>query len=460
MHGDDVASAGVQMAVELAPMAADVMKGAAKLIVDIITAMKNAADNKKAELHGDMKMISSLRKGGEMNSVTMSKDDFELFKAANKENFKNDIAFVATPKGKDSAFVELHYLKSDSSAVTSIMDDIANNKLNQPEQAYKMTMLNKETAEAFQGYCVDNGIPINLYETEKGDIKCIYSASDEMKVKMAAEKISDIKNELQNTSIEVKKDDKGKLKFYISDIEQNKSISVKFGEKEKLQRVLREQFGYSKEKAIAAANILSGKLTDEQKRYYHSGTKLAEQLDRYEKNIRFDKESIVISDFTFSKIKLKDSPDTKLLITDKDNNYAVISENIKDRKSVEDILRNNLKIDGTEQINALLAKTEKIGYANPAQNISQGEYSISRLSRNGAEVSLGEHKVIIDISDRMTAKHTLVSEFGMSDKKADKIIDKAKKQSVTNSLVTKAKGAAEKMKPMIQNKSKKIGSRN
>lgn len=459
MHGDDVASAGVQMAVQLAPVAADAVKGTAKLIADIIMAIKHAIDNKKAELHGDMKMISNLRKGGEMNSITMTKDDFELFKQANKDKFNDDIAYVAISKGKDSEFVEMYYLKSDNVLVSGIVDEIANDKLKQPEQAYKMTMLDKETAEAFQEYCVDNSIPVNLLETKDGEIKCIYAASDEMKVKMAAEKISDIKNELQNTSIEIKNDSKGKPRFYISDTEQNKSISVKFGEKEKLQRVLREQFGYSKEKAIAAANILSGKLTDEQKRYYHSGTKLAEQLDRYEKNIRFEKESVVVSDFTFSKIKLKDSPDTKLLITDKDNNYAVISENIKDRKAVEDILRNNLKIDSTEQINALLAKTERIGYANPVENISQGEYNISRLSKNGAEVSLGERKVVIDISDRATAKNTLVGEFGMSDKKADKIIDKAKKQSVTNSLITKAKGAAEKVKPMIQNKSKKIGSR-
>lgn len=459
MHGDDVASAGVQMAVQVAPLAVDAAKGMVKLMMDIITALKHAADNKKAEVHGDMKMISNLKKGGEMNSITMTKDDFELFKQANTEKFKNDIAYVSIAKGKDSEFVDLYYLKSDNAAVKGIVGDIANDKLKQPEQAYKMTILDKAMAEAFQEYCANNGIPVNLLETAKGVIKCVFAASDEMKVKAATEKISDMKNELQNTSVDVKKDDKGKPKFYISDIEQNKSISVKFGEKEKLERVLCEQFGYSKEKAIIASNILSGKLTDEQKRYYHSGTKLAEQLDSYEKNIRFEKESILVSDFTFSKIKLKDSHDTKLLITDKDNNYAVISENIKDRKAVEDILRNNLKVDSTEQVNALLAKTEKIGYVNPAENISQGEYNISRLSKNGAEISLGERKVIIDISDRTTAKNTLVGEFGMSEKKADKIIDKAKKQSVTSSLVTKAKGAAEKVKPMIQNKSKKIGSR-
>ncbi len=459
MHGDDVASAGVQMATQLAPVAADAVKGTAKLIADIIMAIKHSIDKKGQELHGDMKMIHNLRKGGEMSSTILTQKDFEAFKQINKEKYKNDIAYVSIPKGKDSAFVEMYFLKSEAEAVKNIIENVRDNKLKQPEQAYKMTMLDKETAEAFQEYCADNGIPVNLLETEKGGIKCIYSASDEMKIKAASEKMSDIKNELQNTSIEVKKDDKGKLKFYISDIEQNKSISVKFGEKEKLERVLKEQFGYGKEKAIAAANILTGKLTDEQKRYYLSGTKLAEQVDRYEKNIRFDKESVVISDFTFSKIKLKNSPDTKLLITDKDGNYAVISENIKDRNAVEDILKNNLKIEETEQMNALLAKTEKIGYVDPAENLKKGEYSINRLSKNGAEVSLGEHKVVIDISDRATAKNTLVGEFGMSEKKADKIIDKAKKQSVTNGLISKAKGAVEKAKPMIQNKNKKIGSR-
>ncbi|MCM1524816.1 MAG: hypothetical protein NC120_10195 [Ruminococcus sp.] len=459
MHGDDVASAGVQMATQLAPLAADALKGTAKMIADIIMAIKHAIDKKGQELHGEMKMLSSLRKGGEMCNVTLSKEDFELFKQANKEQFKNDIAYYAAPKGKDNGFVELYYLKTDDAAVKGIMDTIVTDKLNKPEQAYKMTMLEKDSAEAFGEYCAENGIPVNLLETEKGEIKCIYSAADELKIKTATEKMSDTLNELKNTSIEVKKDDKGKPKFYISDIEQNKSISVKFGEKEKLQRVLKEQFGYSNVKAVAAANILTGKLTDEQKRFYLSGTKLTEQVDKYEKNIRFEKESVVVSDFTFSKIKLKSAPDTKLLITDKDGSYAVISENIKDRKAVEDILKNNLKVENTEQMNALLAKTERIGYANPAESIKQGEYNISRLSKNGAEVSLGEHSVVIDISNRTTAKNTLVSEFGMTEKKAEKIIDKAKKQSVTRGLVTKAKGAAEKVQPMIQNKNIARGSR-
>ncbi len=459
MHGDDVASAAVQVATQLAPVAADAAKGTVKLIMDIIKAIKENADKKGHELHGDVKLLSNLRQGGEMNNITLTKEDFERFKQENKDKFKNDIAYFSVPKGKDSNFVELHFLKSDNAVVTEIMGQITNEKLQKAEQPYKMFMVDKEKAEAFQEYCVNNDIPVNLYETEKGEIKCIYAASDEMKVKKASEKMTEIKNELQNTSIEVKTDDKGKPKFYINDIEQNKSITMRFGEKEKLQRVLQEQFGYSKEKSITAANILNSKLTEEQKRFYNSGTKLAEQLEHYERNIRFENESIITNDFSFSKIKLKNFPDTKLMITDKEGNYAIISENVKDRNAVEDILKNNLKIENTEQMNALLAKTEKVGYVNPTESISQGSYNINRLSKNGAEVTLDDKKVVIDISDRTTAKNTLMSEFGMNGKKADKIIDKAGKQSITNNLVKKAKSVTEKVQPMIQKKNKKIGSR-
>ncbi len=112
----------------------------------------------------------------------------------------------------------MYFLKSEAEAVKNIIENVRDNKLNQPEQAYKMTMLDKETAEAFQEYCADNGISVNLLETEKGGIKCIYSASDEMKIKAASEKMSDIKNELQNTSIEVKKDDKILMKAVLSEL--------------------------------------------------------------------------------------------------------------------------------------------------------------------------------------------------------------------------------------------------
>ena len=71
----------------------------------------------------------------------------------------------------------------------------------------------------------------------------------------------------------------------------------------------------------------------------------------------------------------------------------------------------------------------------------------------------GSTVVRLDLSDKETAKKQLMDSFGMTAVKADKIIDKAQKQTVANNLLKKAKAKAAQTVDTIKHKKLDRGSR-
>mgnify|MGYP000824165215 CR=1 FL=1 len=67
--------------------------------------------------------------------------------------------------------------------------------------------------------------------------------------------------------------------------------------------------------------------------------------------------------------------------------------------------------------------------------------------------------VIPALSDKETAKKQLMDSFGMTAAKAERIIDKAKKQTIVNNLLKKAKAKAALTADAIKHKKLDRGSR-
>lgn len=429
MHGNDVANAGVQIVTQTASKTAEI-------ICELIKMYLRNKNNqpKEINLHGEQKMLSVLNKGGESDSVTFSKEDFERFQQINKEKYKNDIPYFSAEQTANSNYIDLHFLKSDDTTVKTILNDIVTEKMNLPDQEYKMIEIDKNQTECFQQFCTKNNISFNFMKTEQGSVKCIFNANEQEKMNKAIGEFSEIQDSLKQISVEIKKDDKGKPRFIISDAEQNKTIQLNFCDKEKFQRVMQSQFKYEKEKAIAVSNSVIHLLTSEQSKFYHNGSKLMGQLDHYEKNIKFEDDNVLVNDYSFTQIKVKND-DMRLTITDKDGNFVVLSQENTNRKLVEENLRKYLQLDSTEKINALLEKTEKLKYADAPEIVKTKEYIIERTSKNGMTVSDGNKSIDVDISNQDTAKSILMNNFTISPEKAEKIIRKAKKQSVTENLL-------------------------
>ena len=346
----------------------------------------------------------------------------------------------------------------DKEAVNAIVKDIVQEKLKQPEQTERMITIEKEQAEGFQMYCSDHDIPVNFMETQSG-VKCIFSAAYEKQMEAAVKNYKQLRGELSRMSIEIKTDSKGKPKIIAADMEQGKKLTVNFCTKAKLERILQEQLGYSKVKAVEAANMLGTKLTEKQSEYYQSGSRQLEEMEYYEKDIKFADENVLTDKFSFAKMKFKEEDTPKLTIADEHGNFVVLSAKAANRAEVEKSIRRNLKIEDSETVRAVLSKTERLGFAETSVQKHYKEYLIERDTQSTFTVRGGTSVVRLNLNDRETARKQLTDSFGMTSAKADKIIDKARKQTVSDNLLKRARKKAGKSAGTLKDKKIDRGSR-
>ena len=304
MHGDDVASAGVEVTTQMVSKATEILFDILKIAIEKERERKRQKGAEKSEeMSGGEVTYQKLKEGGEVTMLpSFAKEDYkELLRQAKKMNIP--VAAIQE-KGKENT-LSLFFNVKDKEAVNAIVKDIVQEKLKQPEQTERMITIEKEQAEGFQMYCSDHDIPVNFMETQSG-VKCIFSAAYEKQMEAAVKNYKQLRDELSRTSIEVKTDSKGKPKIIAADKEQGKRLTVNFCTKAKLERVLQERLGYSKVKAVEAANMLGAKLTEKQSEYYQSGSRQLEDMEYYEKDIKFADDNVLTDKFSFAKMKFKE----------------------------------------------------------------------------------------------------------------------------------------------------------
>ena len=456
MHGDDVASSMTSIATQTVSKATEIFLELLKVMIERERQNKAACKNQSKVLSGGEVTYSRLKDGGEISMLpSFAKEDYRELVAKAK---KLDIPVAVIQEAGKENTVSLFFLKRDTEVINSIVQDIVRTKLAQPDQTERMITIDKEQVEGFQIYCSDHDIPVNFMETTNG-VKCIFNAAYEKSIEAAVENFKNIRSELQKMSIDVQKSDDGKLKIIVSDTEQDKTLAMRFCPKAKLERVLQERLGYSEVKAIEAANSFVSKLSDEQLGYYLSGSRQLEQMEYYEKDIKFENENVLTDKYSFCRMQFKQEEAAKLTITDERGHFAVFSEKFTDRDAAERSIRQHLKVEDTETVSAILAKAEKLGFVEAPKLTQFREYSIERESQKGFTVSGGGTVLRLDLSDKETAKKALQDNFGMSAVKAERIIEKASKQSVTNNLLAKAKKTASQAVDTLKHKKKDRGSR-
>ena len=234
---------------------------------------------------------------------------------------------------------------------------------------------------------------------------------------------------------------------------------MNFCTKSKVERVLQERLGFSQVKAVEAANALTTKLSDQQLGYYLSGSRQLEQMAYYEKDIKFENENVLTDKFSFAKMQFQEEDTPKLTITDERGHFVVLSANTRDRAEIEKSIRQHLKVEDTETVKAIMTKAERLGFVDEPKQVQFKEFLIERETQSAFTVRGGSTVVRLDLSDRETAKKQLMDSFGMTTVKADKIINKAQKQTVSNNLLKKAKAKAAQTADTIKHKKLDRGSR-
>lgn len=458
MHGDDVASAGVSVSTQIVSKTTEILMDLLKLAIEQEreAARLKQSENQQTVLSGGEVTYQKLKEGGEVTMLpSFDKDDYGEFLKRAKEM---DIPVAAIQEHGKENTISLFFNVKDKEAVNAIVQDIVREKLKQPEQTERMITIEKEQVEGFQMYCSDLDIPVNFMETQNG-VKCIFGAAYEKQMEAAVENFKQLHDELSKTAIDVQKDEKGKLKITVDDTEQGKSLKMNFCTKAKLERVLQERMGFSKVKAVEAANALTSKLSDQQMGYYLSGSRQLEQMAYYEKDIKFENENVLTDKFSFAKMQFQEEDTPKLTITDERGHFVVLSANTRDRAEIEKSIRQHLKVEDTETVKAIMTKAERLGFVEEPKQVQFKEFLIERETQSAFTVRGGSTVVRLDLSDKETAKKQLMDSFGMTAVKADKIINKAQKQTVANNLLKKAKEKAVNTATTLRNKKIERGSR-
>lgn len=462
MHGDDVASAGVEVTTQIVSKATEIFMEMLKIAIER-EREKNRLSGKSEVLSGGEVTYQKLKEGGEVTMLpSFAKDDYgELLKQAKKMDipvacdkiFRNG----KLESGKENTLSVFFNVK-DKEAVNSIVQGIVREKMKAPEQTQRMITIEKEQVEAFQMYCSEHDIPVNFMEA-KSDVKCIFNSAYEKQIAAAVENYRQVQNELSKAEIKVQADVRGRPKIIVNDFESGKKLTVNFCPKSKLERILRERLGFDNVKAIEAANALAQTLSAEQKKYFLSGSRQLEQMEFYQKDIKFENENVLADRFSFAKMKLPDEDFSRLTITDSDGNFVVLSEKNIDREQVEKNIRAHLKLDDTETVKAVMEKAERLGFVEKPKLTQFKEYQIERETQSAFTVRLGNTAVRLDLSDRDTAKKQLMDNFGMSSAKAEKIIGKAMKQSVAKNLLSRAREKIANSADTLRHKKIERGSR-
>ena len=457
MHGDDVASAGVEVTTQVVSKATEILMDLLKIAIEKEREANRLKQSEKSEvLSGGEVTYQRLKEGGEVTMLpSFDKDDYgEFIKRAKAM----DIPVAAIQEHGKENTLSIFFNVKDKEAVNAIVQDIVREKLKQPEQTERMITIEKEQVEGFQMYCSDHDIPVNFMETQ-GGVKCIFGAAYEKQMEAAVENFNKLHSELSQISTEIQKDAKGKLKIVINDSEQGKSLTMNFCTKAKLERVLQERLGFTPIKAVETANALTAKLSDEQSGYYLSGSRQLEQMAYYEKDIKFENENVLTDKFSFAKMQFQEEDTPKLTITDERGHFVVLSANSTDRAEAERSIRQHLKVEDGETITAVLSKAERLGFVEAPKMVQYKEYQIERDSQASFTVRGGGAVVRVDLTDTTTAKKQLMDSFGMSGSKAETIINKARSQSVTNNLLKKAKEKVKNSADTLRNKKIERGSR-
>ncbi len=224
MHGDDVASAGVEVTTQIVSKATELFMEMLKIAIER-EREKNQLSEQQEVLSGGEVTYQKLKEGGEVTMLpSFAKEDYGEFL---KQAKKMDIPVAAIrEQGKDNT-LSVFFNEKDKEAVNSIVQGIVREKMKAPEQTERMITIEKEQVEGFQNYCTEQDIPVNFFESQNG-VNCIFGKAYEKQIEAALENFRKINRELSDTSIGVQKSENGKLKILFGEKESGKALSMNF----------------------------------------------------------------------------------------------------------------------------------------------------------------------------------------------------------------------------------------
>lgn len=453
---------------DLAGQSMTIAQKSAEIAVEIARLLKSIYDSHSRSITVDKEfniksgevMLSKLKKSGSISMQTnISAHDIETIAAKAKE-YEIPVSFIG--KGENAENVTLAFRTDDKAAVDEILQEIMTEKLAvKPDDYLSFKMDSLGEAQTMAEMLKKSDVPADIVKGVDGKYQCIYEAKH-------AETLKIIKSDLKEAHESVNKDfeigTQGK-KYKLTDKNTRKTIILSpLPTKEKFMRICCEQFNYTEFKARIAANKFESNLSGIQLSHFRTDTRQAALLNNFERNIRLEDDVLLVKPYSFTRANFSSDNVNRYIVSNGEKAVSLIPDKMS-RAEMQDAVRYKLGVSDPETVNAIVEKTEKIEVANKVAEIKKeaensrqnGDIGIERRSEKIFEASQGTVRKSYDLTDRKQIK-ALQKDFGISEKKAELIFQKAKNQSPLQNDFHKMKeqsNSAEKTKPVKEKKTHK-----
>lgn len=387
----------------------------------------------KANSAGNVPRNALLNEAGYSNSAILSSENL----------FSEDVGKIAVRAKQENIPIHIigngnkqtiEFLERDKAVMQNIMQEtIVGNIKSNPDE-YMQFAIGNSNIEPMKEMLEKNGVQC-CFTQANGKIFCSYHAYD-------AEKVSAIKQDFKNMRDELNFDLKversnSKLGL-ITDAKSGKSVDLsQFGGNVRQYQVvnaLQKELGYSKEKAMLAAN----KVCDDLKlnpRDYFAHTEQFDSIKSFKTNIKFENDDILLRNVSFSEVYFKGGENPHISIINGENAVTITPDKMT-AEQIKETCINHLGMseqqaekatDKAVKINEQIKSKYQEHTVNRNTGLTQSA-EIERTSKNSFTLTVGNTKKQYNLNDEKLAEK-LKSDLGISAEKAERIIGKAKKQS-------------------------------
>ena len=441
--GDELASTSLGFAQKSMEISVELIKMLAPLVQKLWNLSGQKAEATKI---GEVSRGELLLEADKSNSAILGTNNFLPSSDAQKIAAKAKDYGIPVSLVGNGEKVTLNYLERDSAVIKQIEMEIIAERFKEQPQDYKHFKIYENNIAAMKAEFEKNDVECQFTRGANGETYCTFLAKDSEKVNLIKQDFKAIRNEVaENFKAEPSKTGLG----IVTDIKTGKTLDLKqFGGKVKKYQIvnlLQKEFGYSSLKANLAANKLCDDLRLNANEYL-SHNKQLEKINSLKTNIRYESDSILMRDVTFSEVNFKDGNNTHISIsfgekstvltpdtmsTEEMKKICVSELGMKEEMADEAVLKSS-KIN--TQINSKINSrfNENIRYEN--DNILLHDITFSTVNFKDGEsthISISfDDKSAVLIPDTMSVeemKKICISELGMKEEMADEVVRKSDK---------------------------------
>ena len=514
---DDLASVAlssgqksIEIAAELIKMIAPTIKQGAGMI------LKSIPKPNLHNLSGAVSQKQIIQSADNAKSTIISNSNFLASdKAIISEKAKQygiPVAFVG-----NSDKVTMSYLDRDKAVIHQILTEVMQERMKEAPQSIRTFAVSSANVDTIKSEFDRQGLECNFIKGSDNRIYCAYKSEDtekvaELKSNFKAEydqvklnckidtgiaenqKQIDIKadiSKLENrlTNPKLSEQDYSNIRRNIAELQKEYNIekanafakadtkkiiftdasgkSVEITADKNLRKsdtvkMLKDELGFSDLKAEIAANKICTELNLDPHKFNAKPSQL-DAIERMAVNIKYKDDSELLNDTSFSSVTFKGSNNTHIFASRGDQNI-ILTPSKMTKAEMQNLCINHLGMN-EKQAEAAVAKTLKIDTQLNAKKRetaifrADGEaqtVTIDRTSNSSFTVMVGTKKQEYKFNDKNLLA-AISKDYGITEGKAQQIVDKARKQSAfQNNISRAAKSAKEKAKNITKNLTEKV----